>query len=200
MSSLPPSGYAKLFDDEECVIVAASEIKTWAIDPDHSLAEFSIRHMMISTVRGSFPGLSGEIIADVNDLTTAKAHVSIDVSTVDTRQKDRDAHLRSADFFDVEHYPTMTFDSTNIRRVSENVYDIEGNMTIHGVTKPLVVRAEYMGTSKDPWGNVRAGFSATAELNRKDFGLQWNQALETGGVLVGDKVKLSVELETVLKD
>ncbi len=175
-------------------------VTTWVIDPDHSLAEFSIRHMMISTVRGSFPGLSGEIVGDVNDLRSAHAHIAIDVSTVDTRQKDRDKHLRSADFFDVENHPAITFDSTKIQRVSDNAYDIEGNMSIRGTTRPITVRAEYMGTSKDPWGNVRAGFSATAEVNRKDFGLQWNQALETGGVLVGDKVKMSVELETVRKD
>ncbi len=176
-----------------------SALPTWTVDPDHSVAEFSIRHMMISTVKGSFPGLSGEITADVENLESAQAHVVIDVSTVDTRQKERDAHLRSADFFDVEKFPTITFDSQSVKKISHNVYDIEGAMTIHGVSKMLTARVEYMGTSKDPWGNTRAGFSATAELNRKDFGLQWNQALETGGVLVGDKVKMSIELETVLK-
>jgi polyisoprenoid-binding protein YceI len=174
-------------------------VTIWTIDPDHSVAEFSIRHMMISTVKGAFPGLSGQISADVADLGSAQAHVEIDVSTVNTRQKERDAHLRSADFFDVENFPAITFDSTSVLKVSGDVYDIGGTMVIRGVSKPLTVRVEYMGTSKDPWGNTRAGFSASAELNRKDFGLQWNQALETGGVLVGDKVKMSVELETVLK-
>lgn len=172
---------------------------TWEIDPDHSTAEFSVRHLMISTVRGRFGKFSGTIVGNPADLVTATAHLTIDVASIDTRQPDRDQHLRSADFFDAEHYPDMTFDSTAITRVGENVYDVVGNLTIRGVTRPVSVHVEYAGTSKDPWGNLRAGFTGTAKINRKDFGVTWNQALETGGVLVGDEVRITVELETVKK-
>jgi polyisoprenoid-binding protein YceI len=167
----------------------------WTIDPDHSTAEFSIRHMMITNVKGAFRGITGQIIGDPTDLTTAQVSLSIDVSTVDTRQPDRDKHLRSADFFDVERYPTMTFTSKRITRTGDNEYQVVGDLTIHGVTKEVTVNVTYEGQGKDPWGGVRAGFSATTTLNRKDFGLQWNVALEAGGVLVGDTVKVSVEIE-----
>lgn len=171
----------------------------WEIDPDHSTAEFSIRHLMISTVRGRFSQMAGRIVGDPADLTGATAHLEIQAASVDTRQPDRDNHLRSADFFDVEHFPTITFDSTRITRVGPDAYDVVGNLTIHGVTKEVTVRVESAGVSKDPWGNIRAGFAATTRINRKDFGLTWNQALETGGVLVGDEVRITVDLETVKK-
>ncbi len=173
---------------------------TWAVDLDHSTAEFSIRHLMISTVRGRFSQFSGVIQGNPADLTTASAHLSIDVNSIDTRQNDRDNHLRSADFFDVSHYPTMTFDSTNISRVSGDTYNVVGKLTIHGIAREVSVQVEFQGISKDPWGNTRAGFTGTTRINRKDFGLMWNQALETGGVLVGDEVRITVELETVKKD
>jgi polyisoprenoid-binding protein YceI len=171
----------------------------WEIDPSHSTAEFSIRHMMITTVKGRFSGITGAVEGDPEDLTTAKVHLDIDVSTVDTRQPDRDKHLRSADFFDVEKYPTMSFESTRITRTGPNTYDVVGNLTLHGVTKEVVCQVTYEGQGKDPWGGTRAGYTATTTLNRKDYGLMWNVALETGGVLVGDQVKVSVELETVKK-
>jgi len=171
----------------------------WEIDPAHSTAEFSIRHMMITTVKGRFSGITGAVEGDPDDLTTAKVHLDIDVTTVDTRQPDRDNHLRSADFFDVEKYPTMSFQSTRITRTGPNTYDVVGNLTLHGVTKEVVCQVTYEGQNKDPWGGTRAGYTATTTLNRKDYGLMWNVALETGGVLVGDQVKVSVELETVKK-
>jgi len=171
----------------------------WEIDPAHSTAEFSIRHMMITTVKGRFSGITGAVEGDPEDLTTAKVHLDIDVNTIDTRQPDRDKHLRSADFFDVEKYPTMSFESTRITRTGSNTYDVVGNLTLHGVTKEVVCQVTYEGQGKDPWGGTRAGYTATTTLNRKDYGLMWNVALETGGVLVGDQVKVSVELETVKK-
>lgn len=169
----------------------------WTIDPDHSSAEFRIRHLMVSTVRGHFGSLSGEIVGDPSDLTTAQATLTIDVASVDTRQKDRDAHLRSADFFDVENYPTMTFQSIRIERTGPDTYDVHGDMSIHGTTNPITVAVEALGTQPDPWGGVRSGFTATTTVSRKAFGMTWNQALETGGIMVGDEVKVTVELETV---
>jgi polyisoprenoid-binding protein YceI len=171
----------------------------WKIDPDHSTAEFSIRHMMITSVKGHFRGINGELIGDPTDLTTAEVSLTIDVSTVDTRQPDRDNHLRSADFFDVARYPLMTFRSKHITRTGDNEYRVIGDLTIRDVTREVPVDVTYEGQGRDPWGGVRAGFSATTTINRKDFGLTWNVALETGGVLVGDQVKISVELETVLQ-
>jgi polyisoprenoid-binding protein YceI len=169
----------------------------WKIDPDHSTAEFSIRHMMITNVKGHFRGINGELVGDPTDLTTADVNLTIDINTVDTRQPDRDKHLRSADFFDVEKYPLMTFRSTRITRIDDNRYRVVGDLSIHGVTKETEAEVVYEGQGADPWGNVRAGFSATATINRKDFGLTWNVALETGGIMVGDQVKISVELETI---
>lgn len=172
-------------------------VATWTVDPAHSTAEFAIRHLMISTVRGRFSGISGQIVGDPNDWTGATAEIVIDAASVDTRQPDRDQHLRSADFFDVEKYPTITFKSTRIVKTGENRYEITGDLTIHGVTKSVTIQAESLGQSKDPWGGVRAGISAETRINRKDFGLHWNQVLETGGVLVGDEVRINVELELI---
>ena len=177
----------------------SNQSAVWIVDGDHSSAEFSIRHLMISTVRGHFGKLSGKIVGDPSDLTSGSAELSIEVGSVDTRQADRDQHLRSADFFDVEHYPTMTFTSKEIRPTGSNRYDVVGDLTIRGTTRPITVKVESLGTNKDPWGGTRAGFSADTRLNRKDFGLTWNQVLETGGVMVGDDVKVVVELETILQ-
>ncbi len=169
----------------------------WNIDQDHSSANFSIRHLMISSVRGRFGRLSGKIVGDPEDLSQGSAELSIDVSSVDTRQSDRDQHLRSQDFFDVEHFPWMTFRSTEIRARGKNQYDVVGELTIRGTTRPITVNVEFLGINQDPWGGTRAGFTGEARLNRKDFGLNWNQALETGGVLVGDEVRITVDLEAV---
>lgn len=179
----------------------ASETKNqiWEVDPSHSIAAFTIRHLMISNVRGQFGNVTGRVVGNPDDLRGGSAELSIDVATVDTHQPDRDKHLRSADFFDVEHYPVMTFQSREIRARGPNRYDVDGDLTIRGVTKPITVAVEVLGTQKDPWGGLRAAFTGECRLNRRDFGLTWNQALETGGVLVGDEVRVNVELETVLK-
>ncbi|AEJ39951.1 YceI family protein [Sulfobacillus acidophilus TPY] len=179
--------------------MASNTWGTWEIDPSHSTAEFRIRHLMISTVRGRFSDFSGQIVGDPADLTTAKATLTIDVASVDTRQPDRDNDLRSANFFDVANYPQMTFESTQIKKIGENTYEVTGPLTIHGVTHEVPVKVEFLGFSKDPWGGERAGFTASTKINRKDFGLTWNAALETGGVLVGEEVTIEVELETVKK-
>ena len=169
----------------------------WEIDQSHSSAAFSIRHLMISTVRGTFEGISGRLVGDIDHLDQASVELAIDVSTVDTRQKDRDNHLRSGDFFDVATHPTMTFKSRRIEAVGGDRYKVTGDLTIRGTTREVAVDASYGGQSKDPWGGTRAGFTGTITLNRSDYGLVWNQALETGGVLVGDAVNISVDLELV---
>lgn len=174
-----------------------SQQAKWVIDPSHTEVEFSVRHMMIATVKGRFAGVEGEIVGDPHDLTNAQVNVTIDVASIDTRENDRDNHLRSADFFDVENYPKMTFKSTQITRTGDNTYKVTGDLTIRDVTRPVELDVTFNGTGKDPWGGERAGFSATGALNRKDFGLTWNAVLETGGVLVGEEIKINLEVETV---
>lgn len=168
---------------------------SWQIDPAHSLVQFSVRHMMISTVRGRFDKFSGTIDFDENDPTNATIDITIDVASVNTDEQQRDDHLRSPDFFDVANYPTMTFKSTRIEKVDDSHGRIFGDLTIRDTTREVVLDAEYAGVAKSPWGTTAAGASATAKLNREDWGLTWNQALETGGVLVGKDVKLSIEVE-----
>jgi polyisoprenoid-binding protein YceI len=168
---------------------------TWVVDPSHTTVEFSIKHMMIANVKGRFGGVEGTLVADTADLTTAAIDVAVDVASVDTRDAQRDAHLRSADFFDVEQFPKMTFKSYRIERSGENEYRLIGDLSIHGVTKSVAWNLTFEGQGKDPWGNEKAGFTAETKISRKDFGLVWNAALETGGVLVGDDVKISVAVE-----
>ena len=170
----------------------------WVIDVSHSAIHFSVRHMVIAKVRGRFARWSGTIQLDEQDLTRSSVDVRIEAGSIDTQVADRDAHLRSADFLDVARYPEMTFRSTRIEREGE-AYRVIGDLELRGVVRPVVLEAEFAGTGKDPWGNVRAGFSAKASLDRRQFGLLWNAALETGGVLVGDKVEIGVELEAVKK-
>jgi polyisoprenoid-binding protein YceI len=167
----------------------------WAIDTDHSSVDFSIRHMMIANVKGTFHNFSAVVEADVTDLTNATIDFKVELSSIDTRNKDRDAHLVSADFFDAEKFPEMTFRSTDIKKNGEGEYDVIGELTIHGVTKPETFMVTFEGQGKDPWGNEKVGFSAQGTINRADYGLTWNSALETGGVLVGDKVKVSLQIE-----
>lgn len=167
----------------------------WTIDSAHSSVDFSIRHMMIANVKGSFHNFSASIEADVTDLTTANIDFSVDISSIDTRNKDRDGHLLSADFFDVEKYPTMTFLSTSITKTDEGEYDVTGDLTLHGFTKSETFSITFEGQGKDPWGNEKVGFSSQGTINRADYGLTWNSALETGGVLVGDKVKINLQIE-----
>ncbi|GLB61271.1 YceI family protein [Cytobacillus sp. NCCP-133] len=167
----------------------------WAVDPAHSSVDFSIKHMMIANVKGSFNSFEAEIEADPIDLTTADIQFSISISSVDTRNEDRDNHLRSADFFDVENHPAMTFKSTSIVGKGDDEYDVTGDLTIRGVTKAETFTVTYEGSGKDPWGNEKVGFSAAGAIKRSDYGLTWNSALETGGVLVGDKVKIDLQIQ-----
>ncbi|MFB5190187.1 YceI family protein [Alicyclobacillus fastidiosus] len=168
---------------------------TWAVDASHSEIGFSAKHMMFTTVRGSFKKFEATVTADPEDLSTAEIDFTIDVASVDTRNEDRDNHLRSGDFFDVENYPTITFKATEIKTTGEHEYDMTGDVTIHGVTKPVTFHVAYQGTGKNPWGAEVAGFEATATISRKDFGLTYNAALETGGVLISDQVKLNLEIQ-----
>ncbi|WP_373895840.1 YceI family protein [Virgibacillus natechei] len=168
----------------------------WNVDTAHSEIGFSVKHMMISKAKGAFDDFSAEIEANIEDLTDSKVEVKIDASSINTRQKGRDEHLRSADFFDVENHPNITFVATDIKKKSDNNYDVTGDLTMVGTTKPVTVDVEFEGQSKDPMsGNTVAGFSGETTINRKDFGLNWNAAVETGGVLVGDQVKIHVEIE-----
>ena len=170
---------------------------TWTVDPAHSTAEFAVKHMMISTVKGSFSNVSGTLTGDERDPEHASIEITIPVAGIDTREPTRDAHLRSADFFDVERYPEIKFRSTRITRLGANKFSVTGDLTIRDVTRPIVVSVESGGRGRDPWGGERVGFSATTTIDRLDFGLRWNQALEAGGVLVGNEVKISVDLELV---
>ena len=170
---------------------------TYAIDPSHSQVGFLVKHMMFSTVRGNFRGFEGTIVVDKDNPANSSVDVTIDASTITTGDVKRDEHLRSADFFDVEKYPTLSFESTKVERVEGNAYRVTGDLTIHGITKQVVLEADYLGAGKDPWGNERVGFEAKTSVNRKDFGLTWNQALEAGGVLVGDKIEIALDVEAV---
>ena len=170
-------------------------ITKWAVDPAHSSVDFSVKHMMIANVKGTFDKFSAEIEADPNDLTTATISFSLDATTINTRNDDRDNHLRSADFFDVENYPTIDFKATEIVSNGDGEYDLKGELTIRGVTKQETFVVTFEGTGKDPWGNERVGFTANGKVKRSDYGLTWNAALETGGVLVGDQIKISLEIQ-----
>lgn len=166
---------------------------TWTIDAAHSSVAFSVKHLMISKVRGSFSGFSGTVTVPEDRLATT-VEVTIDPATVNTADANRDAHLKNGDFFDAEQFPSWKFVSKGIR-VDGNDYVLTGDLTMRGVTKPVDLEVEFEGVSKDPWGNIKAGFSAQGEVNRKDFGMEYNAALETGGVLIGEKVKLSFDIE-----
>ncbi len=168
----------------------------WNIDVGHSAIHFHVRHMVISKVHGRFARWSGALELDLEDLTRSSVEVRIDAASLDTQVADRDAHLRSADFLDVARYPELTFRSKRIERAGTG-YRVVGDLDLHGVVREVTLEAEFAGTGKDPWGNERAGFSAKASLDRRDFGLVWNAALETGGVLVGEKVEIAIEIEAV---
>lgn len=169
---------------------------TWNLDPAHTSVEFAVKHLMISTVRGRFADLSGTVELDDERPELSTIDVTINVASIDTRQPDRDAHLRSADFFDVEHFPTLRFRSTRVVRSGDNLR-VEGELTIRGTTRPVTLDVTEGGRAQDPWGGQRVGYSATTKINRRDFGLTWNQALETGGFVVGDEVKISADVELV---
>lgn len=176
----------------------ATAVTTWNIDPVHSVAEFKVKHMMISNVKGQFTGVSGKLSLNEEDVTLSSIEATIDAATINTREEQRDAHLRSADFFDVEKFPTLSFESTGVKKTSDGELAVEGNLTIHGVARSVKFAVEGpTAAAKDPWGNTRIGLSATTRINRKDFGLTWNAALETGGILVGDEVTITLDVQFV---
>ena len=169
---------------------------TWSIDPVHSEVGFTVRHMMVSKVRGKFRAFSGEIVTGENPLDSAVT-AEIDLSSIDTGQEQRDAHIRSADFFEVETYPTMTYRSTGVRQDGD-VYILDGKLTLKGVTKDVELALELNGFGPDPYGGTRVGFTATGEINRRDFGVNFSAVMETGGAVVSDKITLHLEIEAVL--
>ena len=175
-------------------------ITTWTVDPTHAEVGFSVRHLMISTVRGRFGAVTGTVTLDEQNPAKSSIDVTIDVSSIDTRQEARDTHLRSADFFDVENHPTMHFVSTRVDGDINGEFRVVGNLTIRGVTRPVTLDVNAEGRGMDPWGKERMGFSAAGKIRRGDFGLNWNQALEAGGVVVGDEVKLSIDAELIRQD
>jgi polyisoprenoid-binding protein YceI len=174
----------------------AAATTTWSIDPAHTTVEFSVKHLMISTVRGHFGAVTGSIVLDEQNPLASSVTAEIDVTSISTRQEQRDAHLRSPDFFDVETFPSIQFQSTRIERDGDH-YDVYGSLTIRDVTREVVLHTSDEGRGGDPWGGQRAAFSATTKVDRRDFGLTWNQALETGGVLVGNDIKITLEVQAV---
>src|SRR5690606_12622367 len=172
---------------------AAGGRSTWQIDPAHTQVWFAVKHMMFATVKGQFPGVAGELTLDPSDPAASSIEVQLDAATIDTRNEQRDAHLRSPDFFDAETYPQLTFVSRSVAPKGGSKYSITGDLTIRGVTREVVLEAEETGRGVDPWGQEKLGFTATASIDRKDFGLTWNQALEAGGVLVSDEVRISID-------
>jgi len=173
-------------------------VSTWSIDPAHSVVEFKVKHMMISNVKGHFAKVSGVLNLDESDLTKSHIEAAIDAGSINTRDDHRDAHLRSADFFDIEQHPTLSFKSTRIKRTGNGELAVSGDLTIRGVTRNVEFAVEGpTPPAKDPWGNTRLGLSATTKINRKDYGLTWNAALETGGILVGDEVTITLDVQFV---
>jgi len=177
---------------------AAPATTTWSIDSVHSSAQFKVRHMMISNVKGEFTSITGALKYDEENIGNSSVEASIDSRTISTRDPQRDAHLKSADFFDVDKYPALTFKSTAVSRKSDGELSVAGNLTIHGITKDVVFEVEGPSApAKDPWGNTRVGLSASTRINRKDFGLTWNATLETGGILVGDEVSITLDVQFI---
>jgi polyisoprenoid-binding protein YceI len=177
---------------------AIASAAAWNIDQDHTNIGFKVGHMMVSNVKGSFLKFSGTVELNDQDITKSKVAVTIDTASINTNVQKRDEHLRSADFFDVVKYPTMTFVSKKVAKAGNDKLTVTGDLTLHGVTREVVLAVEGPSQeSKDPWGNIRRGATASAKINRKDFGLTWNQALETGGILVGEEVAIVLEIEMV---
>jgi polyisoprenoid-binding protein YceI len=177
----------------------AATTGTWEIDPTHSTIGFVARHAMVAKVRGGFSDFTGTLNLDGADPAKSSASLTIVASSFSSNNAERDAHVKSADFLDVDQFPTITFTSTAVTAKGDDDFIVTGDLTIHGVTKPVDVKFELLGTSQDPWGNTRIGFEGKAEISRKEFGLVWNVALETGGVLVGDTIKLEMDVEAVKK-
>ena len=180
--------------------VAIPEVKTttWNIDPVHSNALFKVKHMMISNVRGEFTAIKGSLLFDPENVGNSRVEADIDAASISTKDPQRDAHLKSHDFFDVEKFPTLSFRSSKVSKSSNGELAVAGELTIHGVTHEVVFIVEGLSApAKEPWGNVRVGLSATTRINRKDFGLTWNAALETGGILVGDEVAITLDVQFI---
>jgi polyisoprenoid-binding protein YceI len=172
---------------------------TYSIDNSHSDVNFSVRHMVFAKVRGHFTKWTAELAFDPTNPSRSSISVSIETASIDTREPQRDAHLKSADFLDADKFPTIAYKSRSVERKGEKKYAVVGDLTIHGVTKPVTLEVEELGGGKDPWGNDRLGFAAKTTIDRGDFGLKWNQVLETGGVLVGEKIEIEADVEVVAK-
>jgi polyisoprenoid-binding protein YceI len=172
---------------------------TWAIDPVHSSVEFAVRHLMITTVKGRFTDVQGSVVLDEANPSAAAAEITIGVNSIDTREAQRDAHLRSKDFFEAEQFPTIVFRSTAVRDVSSDGFTLVGDLTIHGITREVALAVTPEGRAKDPWGGERLGYAATTKIKRSEFGLTWNQLLETGGLAVSDDVKITLDVQLVNK-
>jgi polyisoprenoid-binding protein YceI len=173
-----------------------TSISTWSIDPAHSSVHFKVRHMMISNVRGEFRTVRGDLTLNDADITQSKVDIEIDTSSIHTRDEQRDGHLRSPDFLDTERHPLLTFRSTKVEKAGVDALRVHGDLTIHGVTRNVELDADSISpATKDPWGNVRMAASASTVISRKEFGLTWNAALETGGVLVGDEVTIDLDVQ-----
>ncbi len=177
---------------------ASAAVTTWKIDPVHSSAEFKVKHMMISNIKGSIQGITGDLTEHATDASLSSIEATLDASTLSTGLADRDAHLKAADFLETEKYPTITFKSTSVKAKGKEEYAVTGNLTIHGVTRPVTLEVEGPSApQKDSYGNTRIGLSATTKINRKDFGLAWNGVLETGGLVVGDEVHITLDVEFI---
>jgi polyisoprenoid-binding protein YceI len=169
----------------------------WVLDPTHSEVTFKVKHLMFTNVSGNFTKFEASAESEDDGFNGASFSFSADVDSINTNNADRDAHLKGGDFFDAAQFPTITFKSTSVSKESEDELDITGDLTIHGETKSVTLDVEFGGIQKDPWGNIKSGFSVTGKINRKDFDLSWNAALETGGVMLGEEVKLALELQFV---
>ena len=177
------------------MVATESKLMQGVIDTMHSRVQFKVKHLMISNVLGSFKEFEGKASMVENDFSSTMVSISIKTASIDTGAPDRDTHLKSPDFFDAEHYPNMVFEGKGMTQIDDENYELKGNLTIKSVTKPVTLSVEFGGLMTDPWGNKKAGFSVTGEMNRKDWGMEWNAALEAGGVLVSDKVKIMCDME-----
>ncbi|HYE57576.1 MAG TPA: YceI family protein [Rhodothermales bacterium] len=180
-------------------VLTQTDLQTYTIDATHSRVGFTVRHLGFSKVRGAFEQVEGIVRFDGSDLSTLEAEATIQAESITTNEPKRDAHLRSADFFEVETYPTLTFKSTEVKNVSDDAFTLVGTFTMHGVTKTVELQGEFLGTTQDPWGGTRVGFEAKTKVNRKDYGLNWNVALEAGGFLVSEDVEITLEIQAVLQ-
>jgi len=172
----------------------------WLLDPMHSELQFKIKHLMISNVSGAFKNFHAEVETEEEDFSTAEIHLVAEMDSISTNNEQRDAHLRTSDFFEVEKYPELKFKSTKIEKTGSDIFALHGELTLKGVTKPAKLNVEFNGTTKDPWGGERAGFVVTGKINRADWGVSFNKALETGGVMLGDEIKINSEIELVKQE